>query len=268
MKVLRIVLMVLGGIALLLVGFFVVVFVLTDDAADAANTLFARLAAGDAQGAYDIAAPQLREVQDLEAFTAAAATLGLDRFADASWNSREINGDRAAVEGAVTLDDGREVALRVELVEVGDDWRVVTFTSPSAGPSVGGGLAPIPDLEQARALTQAALGAFGDAIRRADFTEFYAGIAALWRAQTTAAELQAVFQGYIDAGATFTGIETLQPEFSAPPARDDDGALVLTGYVASGGDVLHFRLRFLYEHPAWRLIGINVGNAPISAPAE
>lgn len=267
MKAFKILLMVIGGIVLVIVGFIAVVFFLTDEAADGANELLAQLAAGDVRGAYDAAAPQLRERQSFEAFADATASLGLERFADASWTSREITSDRATVEGTVTLTDGNEVDMRVELVETDDVWQVATFTTTAANGAInGGGLPDLPSLDQTRALVQTTLGAFSDALVGADFTDFHAGISALWRSQITAEGLQAAFQGYIDGGVTLTGIAQMQPEFSMPPARDSDGALLLLGYMPTNPNTLYFRLRYIYEHPEWRLIGINFDNRPFDEP--
>lgn len=267
MKVLKVLLMVIGGIVLVIVGFIAVVFFLTDEAADGANELFAQLATGDVRGAYDATAPQLRERQSFEAFADATASLGLERFAEASWTNREITSDRATVEGTVTLTDGSEVDLRVALVDIDGVWQVATFSSPTTdGSLIGGGLPDLPDQERIRALVQTTLGAFSDALVGADFTDFHAGISALWRSQITAEGLQAAFQTFIDGGVTLTGIAQMQPEFSSPPTRDSDGALLLIGYMPTSPNTLYFRLRYIYEHPEWRLIGINFDNSPFDEP--
>ncbi|MCB9958887.1 MAG: hypothetical protein H6843_09820 [Rhodospirillaceae bacterium] len=262
MKAMKIIFLVIGGLVVLGGGVIALVFYLTAGAADSADALFARIASGDVRGAYESTAPQLQRQQDYEAFAAVVATLGLEDYESSSWNSRSITNDRATVSGTVTLADGSVVPMQVDLVEVDDAWLVYAFGGQASGAFTEGGQPPLPTLEAARALATSSLAGLADAINRADFTGFYADTSAMWRAQATAADLQRGFQSYIDNGVDLAPAATATPEFSLTPFRDAVGALVLAGYLPSGDAPVYFRLRYVFEAPEWRLIGIRVGDAP------
>ncbi|MEZ5669817.1 MAG: hypothetical protein R3F55_20745 [Alphaproteobacteria bacterium] len=264
MKALRIVLIVVVGVVAVIAGLVYLVFGLTDEAAEATDALFARFAAGEAVAAYEATAPDLQGVQSADAFAEAVAALGLDRFDRAEWTSREISTEGTAqLGGTVTRTDGSTIALDVALTEVGDEWRVARFTSPDM-PGVGGGLPDLPDLEGLETLTRAALAGFADAVARADFTAFHAEIAALWQRQIDADQLKEAFQSVIDAQVDLTGIEGWRLTFEPAPTRDADGVLEAYGGATGPRGTLYFRLRFFFERPDWKLIGIEVGDSPLT----
>lgn len=138
MKVLKILLIMAGGVVVFAVGIFAFVFLSTGGAVDSADGLFARIAAGEVRAAYDETAPALRRAHSFEEFEAVVGTLGLDQFASASWNSREISGDSAVLNGTVTLADGSAVPLEVTLVETDAGWQVVAFTGQAGAAAAGG----------------------------------------------------------------------------------------------------------------------------------
>ena len=265
MRVLKIILIIGAVGATLGVGIFVLVFQLTRGAAESADTLFALLAAGDLQGAYDSTAPQFRNEEPFESFAQGVSRLRLDQYVSSDWNSRSISNGQSTLEGTITLLDGSTVPMRVELVDVNDVWMVYGLTTQTAGSNFGGDVPEPPTLDVAERLTQESLGAFADAINRSDFTDFHASTAALWRAEITPEDLQAAFQHIIDRGIDLSGAAALPPAFSADPVVNDNGFLQLRGYMPSNPDLLYFRLRYAYEAPDWRLIGIRIDSEPIPA---
>jgi hypothetical protein len=46
--------------------------------------------------------------------------------------------------------------------------------------------------------------------------------------------------------------------FDEPPAIGEDGILTLAGHVPTTPLRVLFNLRYRYEHPAWKLMGIRV----------
>lgn len=67
-----------------------------------------------------------------------------------------------------------------------------------------------------------------------------------------------VFKPFVDQQMDFTVLQALAPVFSKPPGLNSDELLVLTGYYPSQPSVTYFTLKFTYEHPAWKLAGVNV----------
>ena len=54
----------------------------------------------------------------------------------------------------------------------------------------------------------------------------------------------------------------VEPVFSEPPKVDGDGALVLQGAYPTTPNKVDFRLKYVYEKTAWKLIGIKVDVKP------
>lgn len=117
----------LGGIVV------AVVFMLTAGAASAGNAFLALVGEGKYEEAYAAAAPQFREQTSLDRFRATMQRFGLDKFEAASWNSREISGGTATLDGTITTRNGGRVIAKMQLVKVGDTWKVHGMNLRPAG---------------------------------------------------------------------------------------------------------------------------------------
>ena len=127
------------------------------------------------------------------------------------------------------------------------------------------GAAPLPSGAELKKLTDESLLSFNSAVERADFTDFYKSTAQLWQKQTTPDKLKKIFQGFIDRKLDMEGvIKKRMPTFEPAPAMDADGFMVVNGAYNVEGDSLTFKLNYLNEGGAWKLVGINVHfqNAP------
>ena len=119
---------------------------------------------------------------------------------------------------------------------------------------------PVPSEEEAKRLALDSLLAFNKAVQGKNFDSFYAQVAKLWQAQTTAAKLKEIFQPFIAQGADadISPIARLAPDFDSKPAIDEDSFLVLKGSYPTQPNKVFFELKYLYEEGAWKLVGINV----------
>jgi hypothetical protein len=99
---------------------------------------------------------------------------------------------------------------------------------------------------------------FAVAVKAEDFSAFYDGIARMWREQTTKDELTEIFQEFIDKQIDLTVIASFEPSFDSEPNVDENGVLRLEGTYPTQPSVVYFKLSFVFEAGAWRLIGINV----------
>ncbi len=107
--------------------------------------------------------------------------------------------------------------------------------------------------------------AFNAAVQAKDFTAFHASVAKLWQDQTTPAKLKEAFQSFIDKEIDVSGVAKLDPVFSAPAKIDSDGVLTLEGHYPAKPSEVQFRLKYVSESDAWKLIGIKLNVAPAGA---
>jgi hypothetical protein len=115
---------------------------------------------------------------------------------------------------------------------------------------------------EAKALALDSLVAFNKAIATKDFTSFHKQISTLWQAQVTPEKLKTIFQTFIDQQMDLSAISGVQPVFNPAPTVDGDGVLVLQGSYPTTPLRVDFRLKYVNEKSAWKLIGIKVEAKP------
>jgi hypothetical protein len=106
-------------------------------------------------------------------------------------------------------------------------------------------------------LIKSTLVSFHDAITTGNFDVLYAKTAAPFQKEFAAADLAAGFKEFIDEGVTFLAFVGAE-HIDDAPAEVTDGVLTLLGHYQLEPGKVAYRLRFMIDEGAWRLIGINV----------
>ena len=119
----------------------------------------------------------------------------------------------------------------------------------------------MPSEAELRALTRDSLLAFNRAVQAKDFTEFHKHISKLWQEQITPAKLKSIFEPFVAQEVDISPVAGLEPVFDEPAAIDDD-VLVVQGHYPTTPSAVQFRLKFLNEKSAWKLVGIKVDVKP------
>ncbi|HWX15358.1 MAG TPA: hypothetical protein VNY07_02115 [Chthoniobacterales bacterium] len=242
----------------LVVIIILLAFGLTRGAVKAGDQFLGLIGSGKIASAYESASPTLKSQQTLQSFEQAVKNLGLADFASASWSSRETNNGRAHLEGSVTTRSGGNIPLTMELVKELGTWKVISLSAPQAGVSVEQGGKQLPSDEKSKALALDSLLAFNKAVQDKSFVGFHQQISRRWQEQITPDKLKEVFNQFIETHLDISPIKEVQPILSAAPEINSDGILVLEGYYPTSPTKVYFRLKYIYEHPAWKLFGIQV----------
>lgn len=269
-KVFIIVGSIVGGLAVLAGVIIGLVFWFTGGAVDETERFLALIAQDKIEEAYQSTATGFRSQQDSASFAATVKGIGLTRYASASWTNRQIENNRATLEGSVTTTDGGTIPLTIKLVSEGDEWKVLSLTTPAAGAAIADSAnrkPVVPDDNAVRQLVNQTMRSFGQALERSDFGPFYAAISDRWKGQITGEGLSRAFQPLIDQKTNFGNIQNLDPTFGAPPAINQDGLLVASGFYATEPHRARFELKYIYEAPTWKLFGIHVVPEGTDAPA-
>jgi len=122
-----------------------------------------------------------------------------------------------------------------------------------------------PAEKEARALTLNSVLAFNKAVQAKDFVDFHKQISSLWQGQITPDKLKEVFRTFIDQNLDISGVEKVDPTFDVPPKIDSDGVLALQGSYLIAPNKVEFRLKYVNEKAAWKLIGIKLDVKPSGA---
>jgi hypothetical protein len=236
----------------------VAAFGLTSGAVAAADQFLALLGDGKFNEAYVSTAAAFQSEQTEEEFVDVVHRLGLGDFASASWSSRSVNNDLATLEGTVRTKAGGSNKLTVKLIKQGDSWKILSLSGPATGAVAVSTGNEVPSDEELRRLVAQSLMDFNEAILAEDFSSFHEGISELWKNQITVEQLAGVFQPFVENEIDISPIKDMSPEFNQPPAMNEDGFLVVSGYYPTQPSSVFFELNYCYEHPEWKLAGIQV----------
>ena len=100
-------------------------------------------------------------------------------------------------------------------------------------------------------------------MQKKDFTQFHQErLSPKFQKQFPLEKFAAIFQAFIDKGYDISNIAKSEPVFDIPPAIDSDGLLVLKGHYPTRPNKVTFKLTYVYESSAWKLLGINVQAMP------
>ena len=245
------------GLALILV-ILLVVFGMTRGAVKAGNDFLGLLGSGKIAQAYEEASPTLKSQQTEAVFERGVRQLGLTDFASASWSNREVKNDRGHLEGSITTKSGGKIPLQMELIKEAGKWKVYGVTAPQSGVAAEPGGKQMPADEKLKAMTRESLLAFNQAVKEKSFVNFHKQISTIWQQQITPEKFMESFKPFVDKGVDLSPVKKVDPIFDDPPAIDSQGILTLKGYFPTQPAKVFFRLRYVYEHPSWKLLGIRV----------
>jgi hypothetical protein len=263
MKAVRIVLYVVAGIVVAAALGIGAVFYFTQGAATAADDFLSTIAEAGPAAGYRQVSPAFRATQSQETFALWVERLGLRDYKSASWNERSISGSRAELKGTLTLRNGARLPAAVTLTKnAAGVWQVVFLDIQPVGIAAQPGQPPLPDDAASASLARTSLARLAEAINQDDFAAFHAQTSHLMQLQMTADKIRAGYTQFIEQKIDLSPAAKLDPIFSAPPAIGSDGALTLRGYFPTTPQPWYFKLTYVYEHPAWKLIGIAVSSNP------
>ncbi len=248
----------LGVAVVLAAAILLFVFGLTRGAVKSADDFLAQIGAGKIESAYQDTSATLRQQQTLALFQKTVKELGLTDYASVLWSNREVKNDRAHLEGSVTTGAGGKVPLTMELVKENNAWKVIFLSAPRAGVTTEQAGKTLPSDDSSKRLALESLLAFNQAVHNRDFASFHQQISRLWQEQITPQKLAEIFADFIHKQINISAIKEVEPILTEAPTIDSDGILILEGYYPTHPSKTHFRLKYIYEHPAWKLLGIKV----------
>lgn len=121
----------------------------------------------------------------------------------------------------------------------------------------------MPPDKELKALVFDSLFAFNKAVQEKNFARFHEErLSPQFRKQFPLEKFTAIFQAFIDKGYDISNIAKSEPVFDTPPAIDSDGLLVLKGHYPTKPNKVTFKLTYVYESSAWKILGINVQATP------
>ncbi len=256
MKKLLIVLLVILVIIVIVIA---AVFLMTSGVTKSADTFFRSVREGNLTAAYAQVSEDFKAATSQELFETFLKNSALLNYQTATWTSRSVSGKTGELEGTVETSDGGSIPIKIMFVKEQSKWKILNINKTAAGlVQTESSALSLPGDSDLKAMADVCMRDFALAIQNKDFSDLYATLSELWKSQTTAEKLQENFQGFVDQEIDLTVLSQYEPVFSKQPAINDKGALELEGYYATQPSTCYFTLRYLYEHPEWKLAGIYV----------
>jgi hypothetical protein len=131
---------------------------------------------------------------------------------------------------------------------------------------VSAGRVQAPSDDEVVALVDRSMRVFMSSVREKSMRSLWNHISSRFRDKYSVAQLDEVFKDFYGLAITGDPLAEKSPIFTAGPAMDRDGNLVVDGYYATSPLRVRFHLTFAMEGRAWKLVGINVSAKPIEAP--
>ena len=121
----------------------------------------------------------------------------------------------------------------------------------------------VPPEKELKVLVRDSLLAFNDAVQEKNFAAFHKQeLATLFRDQMPLEKFTTAFQSFFDKGYDIADIKKSEPVFDEPAAIDSDGVLSVKGSYPTRPNKVTFKLKYIQDKSAWKLLGINVQVVP------
>ncbi len=252
-------------VLIVIVALVLLVFQATKGLTGASREFFSLVEKGKVEEAYISTAKEFQAATSLEEFRGFLEYTTLDKFEQATWETRSISGNTGKLIGSIKTRDGGVVPLEIDLVKEEGRWKILSLRKAAAGLAEKekkgeepAGEKQVPSDEVLSEMVNESVLLLGNAINRKDFSDFYNQIAKLWQSQTDEPSLRTAFQDFIEKQIDLTIVASESPVLSEKPFIDGDGVLNMKGYYPTRPYAVHFELRFLYEYPEWKLAGIHI----------
>jgi hypothetical protein len=242
----------------------------------AANSFFESMHKGHYAEAYDSAAFGFQVQQNAKSFEAIARDMALGDYNSCKWTVLSSTTKEAHLNGEFTDRNNQPYTIEAILIPEKGLWRIFSlryhvkdskrfvdlFVRSNPEASFNEAFARnVPGDKEAAALVSHTLKKLNEGIHKKDFTAFYNDTSMLWQSQTSMAKVERAFTKFIESGLNLDGIVETKPVFDEK-RLNSEGALLLKGYYPTQPNRVLFDLKYTYELPMWKLLGITVSIKP------
>lgn len=121
----------------------------------------------------------------------------------------------------------------------------------------------IPPEKELKTMARDSLLAFNEAVQEKNFAAFHKHeLATIFRDQMPLEKFTTVFKEFLEKGYDISNIAKTEPVFDEPARIDNNGVLAVSGSYPTKPNKVIFKLKYLQEKSAWKLVGINVQVLP------
>jgi len=246
----------------------------------AAGTFFTLMKEGHYPEAFKSTAFGFQAQQSEAGFIATAKDLGLGNFQSMNWTVKSTSEKEAILDGVLTNAEGANLPAQVDLIKEAGKWRIYALRTPvgdgsahfvdrfnhiGAGLGFGDALArKVPSDTEVRALVDDSMRQFNAGLHKKNFTDFYSNTSRLWQSETSRERVEHAFKSFVEAQINIDSYKDTKAVFDEPPRLNSEGVLLVKGYYPTMPNRILFDMKYTFELPKWKLLGITISIKPNS----
>ncbi len=242
------------------VAIFYIIMKLTSGIVDSADEFFNEIKNHNHKAAYEMTSIEFQTTTNFDEFEDFLSHSNIVNYKSSSWSARSVENSIGRLEGSILTEEKGEIPIKLTFVKENDRWKILSINKEFAGiiktdKKISKEIPPDSILIR---LSNQSIIELGKSINKRDFEDFYLSIAKFWQLRTNKEELMKAFQSFIDNNINLVGISGVDPVISEKPSFNKDDFLLISGYYPTEPAMVYFHLKFTYEHPEWKLVGIKV----------
>ncbi len=237
----------------------------TTESAETAEEFLAHLALRQPHEAYALTSALFRAEQTEERFTEVIETVLFLDYELQSWRDRTLErGDASQLRGTMKDDFGINIPISIDMAKDGGEWRVLSLTGPvRTGLGPGAWFQTIPNEPELQRMLKEVFIEFIQGVEDGDFTAFYNDIMSkAFHIRRPLFDLQRGYRHFVDKEIDISAVKDVDAVLDGVQAFEPNAVLgnllLIDGYYPITPLPVHFRFRFNWQHPEWKLDGVLV----------
>ncbi len=258
---LKYILIALAVVIIVIGGIFFLLFNATSGLTETADNFFSALSQKDYNKAFTLLSKEFQTKTSPEDLQNRFMNSEIKNYSSANWHNRSFENNVGKLEGDIKTTNGGTIPIKLGLVKENEVWKINSIDKLESGfvNNLDKNETKIPDDNQLKQMTKEIIIALGNSINNNDFSEFYNVISYTWQKQTKPEELRKAFVSFEEKNIDLTEFANqAEPVFDKAPSIGENELMVLNGYFPLQSIKLRFTMKFIYEHPNWKLISINI----------
>lgn len=249
---------ILAGIGAVVVIAIVAVMFMTAGMSGTADKFFAAVKSDNYDEAYSLLSDDFKANTSKNQLKQYLEKNTLNKFKEASWESRSVNGGRGELTGSVTTETGGVVPISLGFVKGESEWRIYSIQKPSSGIQEETEAAQLPSEKEQIKLVSDAMHIFAVSVKDKSMDKMYDHVSNLWQKQFTVEKFNEAFGSFFQFGDALMVLDQHSPQFSEKATINEDGVLMLKGLYPTKPNQVYFEQKYIYEGLGWKLMGFNV----------
>jgi len=255
---LKIFLKVLAGIGGVIVLAIVAVMYMTGGMTEIADKFFTAAKSDNYDVAYSFLSEDFQSGTSKEQLKSYLTNNSLDKFEEASWNNRSINGGRGELSGSITTETGGVVPISLSFIKGKDDWKIYSIKKPSSGIQEETMSIKMPSEQEQVVLVSDSMHVFAVSVKEKSMSKMFNHVSNLWQNQFSVDKFDEAFASFYQFGDALLVLDQHSPQFSEKATIDENGVLILKGLYPTKPNQIYFVQKYIYEGLNWKLMGLNV----------